>query len=112
HVVHYMHAFLVGEITNEEEQILNEHLKSCEECREIFEELQQTVTLFTSIDVVEAAAGFVSNVNARLPRQTIKKGPKKWFRQHPFMVSAALFLLLMSASFFSSFENEQQLSFT
>ncbi|ARK21467.1 anti-sigma factor [Sporosarcina sp. P26b] len=112
HVVHYMHAFLDGEITNEEEQILNEHLKSCEECRDIFEELQQTVTLFTSIDVVEAPAGFVSNVNARLPRQTIKKGPKKWFRQHPFMVAAALFLLLMSASFFSSFENEQQFSFT
>lgn len=112
HVVHYIHAFLDGEITNEEEQVMNEHLKVCEECRETFEELEQTVTLFKGVDIVEAPAGFVNSVTARLPRQTIKKGPSKWLRQHPFMVAAAMFLLLMSASFFSSFENEQQFSFT
>ena len=107
-----MHAFLDGEITNEEEQIMNEHLKLCVECRETFEELEQTVTLFKAVDVVEAPTGFVNGVTARLPRQTVKKGPNKWLRQHPFMVAAAMFLLLMSASFFSSFENEQQFSFT
>lgn len=112
HVVHYMHAFLDGEITNEEEQIMNEHLKACEECRGLFAELEQTVTLFEGIGAIEAPAGFVSGVTARLPKQTIKKGPAKWFRQHPFMVAAAMFLLLMSASFFTSFENEQQFSFT
>ncbi|PIC79531.1 anti-sigma factor [Sporosarcina sp. P18a] len=112
HVVHYIHAFLDGDITIEDEQVMNEHLKICEECRETFEELGQTVTLFKGVDIVEAPPGFVNGVTARLPKQTIKKGPSKWFRQHPFMVAAAMFLLLMSASFFSSFENEQQFSFT
>ncbi|ARK24597.1 anti-sigma factor [Sporosarcina sp. P37] len=112
HVVHYIHAFFDGELTNEEEQIMKEHLDECEECRKMFEELDETVTLLGSFDVLEAPAGFVSGVTARLPRQTVKKGPAKWFRQHPFMAAAALFLLLMSSSFFASFENEQQFSFT
>ncbi|GKV65393.1 MULTISPECIES: zf-HC2 domain-containing protein [unclassified Sporosarcina] len=112
HVVHYMHALLDGEITNEEEKILTEHISTCDECRNMMEELEQTVNLFSSVETVQAPSGFVSGVTARLPQQNVKKGPKKWLRQHPMMAAAALFLILMSASFFSSFENEQQFSFT
>lgn len=112
HVVHYMHAFLDGEITPEEEAVLAEHLDSCEECRVTMEELERTVTMFENIGTIQAPSGFVDGVAARLPQRKVQKGPKKWLRQHPIMAAAALFLILMSASFFSSFENEQQFSFT
>lgn len=112
HVVHYMHAFLDGEITPEEEAALTEHLDSCEECRRAMEELERTVTMFESIGTIQAPPGFVDGVTSRLPQRKVQKGPKKWLRQHPMMAAAALFLILMSASFFSSFENEQQFSFT
>lgn len=112
HVVHYMHAFLDGEITPEEEVVLKEHLDSCEECRVTMEELERTVTMFENIGAIQAPPGFVNGVTSRLPQRKVQKGPKKWLRQHPIMAAAALFLILMSASFFSSFENEQQFSFT
>ncbi|MEK4026603.1 anti-sigma factor [Sporosarcina sp. FSL W7-1283] len=112
HVVHYMHAFLDGEISSEEEKILTKHLESCEDCKALMEELEQTETLFENVATVQAPSGFSNNVMARLPQPIKQKGPKKWLRQHPMMAAAALFLILMSASFFSSFENEQQFSFT
>ncbi|MBY0222257.1 anti-sigma factor family protein [Sporosarcina aquimarina] len=112
HVVHYMHAFLDGEISSEEEKILTKHLESCEDCKALMEELEQTETLFENVATVQAPSGFTNNVMARLPQPIKQKGPKKWLRQHPMMAAAALFLILMSASFFSSFENEQQFSFT
>ncbi|MEV9642026.1 anti-sigma factor [Mammaliicoccus sciuri] len=112
HVVHYMHAFLDGEISSEEEKILTKHLESCEDCKALMGELEQTETLFENVATVQAPSGFSNNVMARLPQPNKQKGPKKWLRQHPMMAAAALFLILMSASFFSSFENEQQFSFT
>ncbi|AXI00366.1 anti-sigma factor [Sporosarcina sp. PTS2304] len=112
HVVHYIHLYLDGEISAEEETLMNDHLITCEECRTVLEELEETVSLFKEVAIIEAPPGFVDRVAQRLSQPTIRKGPKKWFRQHPFMAAAALFLLLMSASFFSSFENEQQFSFT
>lgn len=112
YVVHYMHAFLDGEITNKEERLMNEHLKQCEECRNTFEELEKTVILFEGVNGLGAPTGFVSGVTTKLPKQPVKKNPTRWLRQHPFMVAASLFLLLMSASLFSNFENEQQFSFT
>ncbi|MDV6377418.1 anti-sigma factor [Sporosarcina sp. GW1-11] len=112
HVVHYIHLYLDGEISNEEEVLMNEHLKTCEECRLVLKELEETIALFENVDVIEAPVGFASGVAARLPQPTIRRGPTKWLRQHPMMVAAALFLILMSASLFSSYENEQQFSFT
>lgn len=112
YIVSYMHAFLDGEITNEEKKIMDDHLKQCEDCRHTFEELEETVTLFQSVDGLGAPAGFVNGVTTKLPKKVVKKDPVRWFRQHPFMVAASLFLLLMSASLFSNFENDQQFSFT
>ncbi|WP_153732345.1 zf-HC2 domain-containing protein [Sporosarcina obsidiansis] len=112
HVVHYIHAFLDGEIGEEEEKILTQHVKVCEECRVLLEELEKTSVLFENMSTIQAPPGFVSGVMGRLPQSKVQKGPKKWLRQHPIMAAAALFLILMSASFFSSFENEQQFSFT
>lgn len=112
HVVHYIHSFLDGEISEEEKEIMTAHLEECEECRTLLDELEQTVTLFRNIEAVQAPIGFASNVAARLPQRTRQRGPRKWLRQHPILTAAALFFMLMSASFFSTFENDQQFSFT
>lgn len=112
HVAHYMHALLDGDISGEEEKELNSHLESCEQCRQLFAELKQAETLFAKLPAVEAPNGFVSGVTARLPQKTMKKGPRRWLHRHPFTAAAALFLVLMSATLFSSFENEKQFSFT
>lgn len=112
HVVHYMHAYLDGEISREEEQILNDHLAVCQECREMMDGLQASVAFLSSAAPVQAPPGFVSGVVSRLPQTNIKKGPQRWLRKHPLLAAAALFLVLMSASLFSSYGNDQQFSFT
>ena len=112
HVVHYMHAYLDGDIELEEERELKEHLANCSECREIMNGLSEAITFIGSATAVEAPTHFVDGVMARLPKEKSQVGIQRWLRGHPFLAAAAMFLVLMSASLFSSYGNDQQFSVT
>ena len=49
---------------------------------------------------------------ARLPKEKSQAGFQRWLRSHPLLAAAAMFFILMSASMFSSFGNDQQFSVT
>ncbi|MCM3757731.1 anti-sigma factor [Sporosarcina aquimarina] len=114
-VVQYMHEYLDGEIAPEHEQVLNEHLATCEECQKLFDELSDAVALLELADPMQAPVGFTEGVMARLPQSTQqkkKKGVNRWLRKHPMLSAAALFLILMSAALFSSYNTNEQFSVT
>ncbi|MGG0644051.1 anti-sigma factor [Sporosarcina gallistercoris] len=114
-VVQYMHEYLDGEISPEDEQVLNEHLATCEECKKLFEELSDAVALLEIADPMQAPLGFAEGVMARLPQSTPQKkktGVNRWLRKHPLLSAAALFLILMSAALFSSYNTTEQFSVT
>lgn len=114
-VVQYMHEYLDGEIAPEQEQVLNEHLATCEECQKLFDELSNAVALLELADPMQAPVGFTEGVMARLPQSTQQKkktGVNRWLRKHPMLSAAALFLILMSAALFSSYNTNEQFSVT
>lgn len=112
HIVEQMHNYLDGDITIEEEANLREHLSSCEECREHMNELKETVFLFSQLEPVAPSANFTANVMAQLPKQKRKLHIGKFLRKYPMLTAAAMFLVLMSVTLFSSYGNDQQLSYT
>lgn len=114
-VVQYMHEYLDGEIAPEQEQVLNEHLATCEECQMLFDELSEAVALLELADPMQAPVGFAEGVMTRLPQSTQQKkktGVNRWLRKHPMLSAAALFLFLMSAALFSSYNTNEQFSVT
>ncbi|WP_050183157.1 zf-HC2 domain-containing protein [Domibacillus robiginosus] len=112
-IVHYMHEYLDGDIQEKEKKELKYHIETCQDCKQHFAELKKTIALVQSASHIEAPAGFTARVMALLPREGKKVGIERWFRNHPFLTAAALFLLLMSGGFASLFTQEDnQFAFT
>ncbi|MEK3936883.1 anti-sigma factor [Sporosarcina sp. FSL W7-1349] len=112
YVVEYMHAYLDGDISREEERLLREHLDTCPECKEIMNGLSESIAFLGSATQIQAPEGFVEGVMARLPKEKSQAGFNRWLRRHPLFAAAALFFILMSATLFSSYGNDQQFSVT
>ena len=117
-VIHYMHDSLDGDISREEERILNEHLETCMDCQQLYKELCEVDQFLGLAEPIRAPEGFVEGVMTQLPQQRQYKPLKKkskvsrWPRQHPLLSAAALFLILMSAALFSSYNTNEQFSVT
>lgn len=111
-VIVYMHAYLDGDISYEDEQKLKDYLNRCADCKEIMNGLTEAIAFLGGASRVEAPAGFVEGVMGRLPKEKKQSRLQRWFRHHPMLSAAALFFILMSASLFSSYENQQQFSVT
>ncbi|MBM7649512.1 anti-sigma factor RsiW [Bacillus ectoiniformans] len=105
-MIQYMHRYLDGDIEDGQLKILKAHLDSCEGCSRHFFELKKTIALVQSASHIQAPVNFTSNVLNALPKERKKVGMERWFRHHPFMTAAALFLFLMSAGFFSMWQQE------
>jgi len=111
-IIHYMHAYLDGDISYEEQRELDEHLVECSECRELMAELSEPIAFLERAIPLKAPVGFVGGVMARLPKEKSQAGIQRWLRSHPILVAAAMFFILMSVSVFSSFGDDQQFSVT
>ena len=111
-IVHYMHAYLDGDISRDEERLLKEHLDSCKECKEIMNGLTESIAFIGSASKIKAPDNFVNSVMTRLPKEKSQAGAQRWLRKHPLFAAAAMFLILMSATLFSSYDNDQQFSVT
>ena len=108
----YMHDYLDNEISAEHEEALRAHLQGCEQCSNHFRELKKTVALVQSTSHINAPADFTANVMAKLPKEKRKVGIQRWFRHHPMLTAAALFIIFMTGSLLSSWNQDQQLSFS
>jgi anti-sigma factor RsiW len=109
-MIQYMHDYLDEEILPEHEEILREHLQSCQECQTIFHELKKSIALVRSTSHIHAPANFTLNVMAKLPKEKRKVGVQRWMRHHPVLTAASLFILFMGGSVFSTWNQEQEFS--
>lgn len=106
----YMHDYLDEEITPENEIKLREHLLSCADCQNHFQELKKTIALVQSTSHIQAPVNFTTAVMARLPNEKKQVGFKRWFRKHPMVTAASLFLTLMVGSLITGWNEEQEFS--
>lgn len=110
--VEYMHDYLDGDISRDHELELKKHLQACEACRQHLHELNDTVAFIKSANDVVVPAGIEQAVMNRLPKKGSTAGIQKWFRRHPVLVAAAVFMLFMSATLVGSFSNDNEFSVT
>ncbi|MGA9228438.1 MAG: anti-sigma factor [Mesobacillus sp.] len=110
HVIEYMHEYLDDEIPEEHEKVLREHLQSCNDCQEYFRELNKSIALVQSTSHIQAPSDFTSKVMAGLPKEKKKTEIQRWFRSHPLLTAASLFLALMTGSILTTWNEEHQFS--
>lgn len=111
-IVHQIHAYLDGDLSQEEEDVLMSHLEQCSECNELMEALEDSITFIEQAESVVAPEGFVANVMSQLPKEKKQVKLRQWLRRQPVLVAAAMFIMLMSVSLFSNYDNDQQFSVT
>ncbi|RLQ93247.1 anti-sigma factor family protein [Falsibacillus albus] len=111
-IVDLMHDFLDEDISTEDEIKLKHHLQSCKECQQHFQQLKKAVALVQSTSHIKAPENFTQQVMAKLPKEKKKIGFQRWFRQHPLLTAAAMFVILISGSIFSMWNEDQDFSFT
>lgn len=108
--VELMHKFLDQEIATEEEKQLRKHLQECTSCHSHFQELKKAIALVQSTTHIQAPLNFTANVMARLPKEKTTVTYGRWFKDHPMLVAAAVFVILMTGSVFSTWSSNNQLS--
>ena len=105
-----MHDYLDEEIDPQDELTLREHLKSCKDCELLFNDFKRTIAVVKGTSRIQAPANFAENVMAMLPKEKKKVGVQRWMRNHPLVAAASLFLVLMTGSIFSTWDQEGELS--
>ncbi|RFB09681.1 anti-sigma factor [Bacillus sp. HNG] len=109
-MIELMHNYLDEDISEEEEKLLREHLLTCESCHQHFHELKKTIALVQSTSHISAPTDFTLKVMQILPKEKRTVSFRRWFREHPMLTAASLFLLLMAGSLFSVWSESEQFS--
>ncbi len=99
-----MHAYLDRDIDEAGHQMLKQHIKSCPACAEHFRHLEKTSAFMHNVDPVKAPSNFTANVLANLPKEHRTTKVKLWFKAHPFVVAASLFIFMMLGSLTSIYQ--------
>jgi anti-sigma factor RsiW len=106
-IIEYMHEYLDEEISPENESKLREHLQTCPTCQTYFQELKKSIAFVQSTSHIQAPVDFTAKVMAALPKEKKQVGVKRWFRHHPLLTAASLFLVLMLGSFITGWNRDQ-----
>lgn len=107
-----MHEFLDGELSYEDELVLKEHLQKCPDCQKHFQELKRTEAYIKSVSHIQTSDDFTSKVLASLPKEKRMTSVKRWFKHHPMLTAAAVFLIFMIGSLVNGWADDQKFSFT
>jgi len=97
-MVALIHEWLDGDTDEQDNQALQNHLKTCAVCRQHLQELQRVVAFVQSASHVHVSSDFTARVLAQLPSPKKRKLFMIWLRNHPFFTAAAVFLFLMAGS--------------
>lgn len=104
-----MHSYLDGDLSKDEEDMLRTHLEHCENCQKHFHELNRTVTFLKTKDSVEAPVNFTNQVMQQLPAEKKRMKYTRWLRSHPIVTAAAIFMVFVIGSLFSTWTEENKL---
>ncbi|MBM7606660.1 anti-sigma factor RsiW [Metabacillus crassostreae] len=108
--IQLLHKYMDQELLEEDEAKIKEHLHTCKECYHHFHELEKAVALVQSTSHIEAPSDFTSAVMNRLPKEKKTVSWNRWLKGHPLLSAASLFLLLMTGSLFSAWNEDQHFS--
>lgn len=108
--VQLLHKYLDHELTSDEEKNVKEHLHRCEACYKHFHELEKAVAFVQSTSHIEAPLNFTEGVMNSLPKEKRTVSWNRWFKGHPLLTAASLFILLMVGSLFSAWNEDQHFS--
>lgn len=111
-IVQWMHDHLDGDIAPEHEQLLRQHIRTCDQCREHFYELKKTVSFVENVSHITPSEDFMKKVIYNLPREKRTVRWKRWFTHHPFLTAASLFLLFSASSLWAGWQENDQFSFS
>jgi anti-sigma factor RsiW len=101
-----MNKVLDHEATPEEERLFYAHLEECDSCKQEYEILVDTLKeLQLQTDII-APEGFTKAVMAKLPKEKQQFRWKRWMQHHPALTAAAIFVIFMAASVFTTFNQE------
>ncbi|WP_027410620.1 anti-sigma factor family protein [Anoxybacteroides tepidamans] len=109
-IIKWMHDYLDGDITPDDEKKLREHLQHCPECSHHFNSLKKTIALVQHTAPFAPSANFTANVMAKLPKEKKRIRFGRWLQNHPFITAASLFVALTIASLLTTWNKEQQFS--
>ncbi|EIT87360.1 Anti-sigma-W factor rsiW [Fictibacillus macauensis ZFHKF-1] len=93
---------LDGELSIREQEAFTAHLQQCKACKAEYELVEHMIVDVKKLADISAPLGFTANVMRQLPAGHKKKSPIRWMKQHPIVAAAAIFLVLMVSSLFSS----------
>lgn len=104
-----MHKYLDGNLLKREEDKLRVHLEACETCQKHFHELNRTITLVQSAGQINAPDDFTANVMQKLPAEKKSIKYTRWFKTHPVLTSAAIFVIFMFSGIVSTWNQDNEL---
>ncbi|MFC7678403.1 zf-HC2 domain-containing protein [Paenibacillus sp. GCM10028914] len=109
--VSLMHDYLDNDLSKLQQLELKSHLLQCVECRNRFEELEQTDMLLFSLTHHDTGPSddLTDRIMGMLPKQKKQKVWITWIKHHPAITAAALFLVVMLFSTVSLWNQESQL---
>lgn len=108
--VQLLHKYLDLELTPSEEKMVKDHLHTCESCYQHFHELEKAVALVKSTSHIEAPLNFTEAVMNNLPREKRTVSWNRWLKSHPLLTAASLFIVLMTGSLLSAWNEDQHFS--
>ncbi|MCF6093869.1 zf-HC2 domain-containing protein [Microaerobacter geothermalis] len=103
-----IHDYLDKEIQASSLRKLREHIKECKDCARHLKELEKTEALLYNLSPMTISPQFTAKVLEKLPVEHKSKRIGRWFRNHPFVTAASLFLILMLGSIVSAWNADQE----
>lgn len=109
--ISWMHDYLDHELPKQEGLELQEHLRSCEDCRIRFGELERTeMLLFGTRDSLPPVSdALTEQILKVMPQQKQQRTWVRWIKRHPALTAAALFLAVIVSSGLNSWGQGDQL---
>lgn len=108
--IQLLQKYMDQELSEEDESKIKDHLHICTKCYHHFHELEKAVALVQSTSHIEAPSDFTLAVMNRLPKEKKTVSWNRWLKGHPLLSAASLFLLLMTGSLFSAWNEDQHFS--
>lgn len=105
-----MHDFLDGDLSTDLALELKKHLIACSACHHRFRELEQAGALLQhGLPQVPVPQGLTAKIMQGLPPESRKNGFALWIRRHPAASVAAIFVMVMFASYVSLWNEDTEL---
>jgi len=104
-----IHEYMDGGLERSATASLNDHLSTCPTCKMRLKQLERVEALVQSWPRVEASAGLTERIMSALPQVKQRSIWRQWVRNHPAISVAAVFVLVMTGSFMSMWNENSEL---